>query len=192
MSEPRIPELLKILSSSPLHVYFPNESIGDSGVKIVSEYLKTNVTTKSLTLWSNKFTDVGAQYLSEALKVNRSLITLELDNNRIGKKGAEALLKSLKTNRTLFVMSLNNNRIRTGNNPARKILVEKEIKNELKDNISGRKKERFEIGMILLLSRSLEKDSVFYKENLPLDIFKIIFKTSLDIIFPFVEKIEEK
>jgi len=125
-------------------------------------------------LYNHKMGDYGTQTLSENLKTNRTLTKLNIMDNDIGDLGAQYLSKALETNWTLTELNLHKNKIGTE--------VLKKIKQELEDNKTGRKKERLENGKLLLLSRYFQEDSVLYKEYLPLDIFKKIFKLS-DVCF---------
>jgi Leucine Rich repeat len=86
-------------------------NIGDSGVLLLSDVLKSNNILKHLNLWDNRIGDVGAIALSNSLKSNNVLQRLDLWSNKIGDMGAVALAESLKVNKTLECLNLVDNEI---------------------------------------------------------------------------------
>ncbi|KAF9381557.1 hypothetical protein CPB97_007700 [Podila verticillata] len=72
----------------------PNNSIGENGVKILAEALKTNSALTTLNLGANSIGDYG-QALAESLKTNLTLTTLNLRSGSIGENRAQALFEIL-------------------------------------------------------------------------------------------------
>ncbi len=147
-----------------------NFAITYSEIHPLTEILKKNNTLTDLDLSHNKIRDLGAQYLSECLKENRTLTSLYIRYNEIGDRGAEALYNSLKKNTTLTLLGICHNDISDR--------LIKKIEREITENISGRKKQRYNCGTILLLLKDIEEKSLFHKDSFPLDLFKIIWKLS--------------
>ena len=85
-----------------------NNSIGDTGVKLLCDVLSTtNWTLKRIDLNENNITSIGLQYLAKMLKTNSSLIWLGLHTNSIGDRGMEALVDTLtRDNKNLEVLDL--------------------------------------------------------------------------------------
>jgi len=97
-------------------------SIGDIGVKYLSEALAVNQTLQNLSLVSNNIGPEGANYLGQALAVNHSLLQISLGyalstrilgqvGNNIGDQGAIVLAKHLVSNKILQVLVLQKNNI---------------------------------------------------------------------------------
>lgn len=162
-----------------------------NGIKLICESLIENNTITDLNLSSNNIGNDGAQYLSEFLKRNQSLISLDLFNNRIDHIGVKYLQDSLLENRTLTTLGLVCNGLSFPTveelNRALKMnysLTELNVNDgyiqilaeELSENRSGRKRIKYEVGHLLLLGCFFDKDCLFHKDKLSLDIFKIIFR----------------
>ena len=73
--------------------------LGDEGVGVLCESLKTNTTLEKLDIEGDGEDDVlgvsGAKLIAEMLKVNTFLKTLNLWGNKIGKEGAIAIAEAL-------------------------------------------------------------------------------------------------
>ena len=71
-----------------------------------STHLDPECTNSSVNLQRNSIGDKGLKALSEALKEITTLQSLNLDNNSIGDEGAKALSEALKENTTLQSLNL--------------------------------------------------------------------------------------
>jgi len=87
--------------------------IGDDGVAVLCNALKTNSTIQELDLRGNSIRSDGAVALAQLLKVNTTLSKLLLEWNCIGiwDTGVEAIADALSTNTNLSVLDLRNNKI---------------------------------------------------------------------------------
>ena len=88
------------LVSTPLKsVSIGENKLGDEGVSVLCESLKTNTTLEKLDIEGDGDEDVlgatGAKLIAEMLKVNTPLTTLNLRNNEIGPEGAIAIAEAL-------------------------------------------------------------------------------------------------
>jgi len=174
--------------------------IKDAGVKHLSDALYINRSLETLILNDNMIQLNGIRYLSEALRMNNTLTCLDISKNTFDYRVLLCIGSMVNNTRTL--RSLNIGKIGINcvscviltcalernysitdinllcNSDIWRDEAELEIKKELEENISGRKKQRFENGKLLLHCYHFENESFFYKENIPLDIFKIIFRIS--------------
>ncbi len=141
--------------------------IRDQGAKHLSDLLKMNGVLTSLNLKGNRIGDGGAYYISEALKTNTTLTSLNLRANWLTLNGAKLIYEGLKQNHTLTELNV-------GNTFFESVWLRERLLKKLGENKFGNEKKR----MLLLCCYTLQEDSVFYKENLPLDVFKIIWKLS--------------
>ena len=57
-----------------------SQDLGDDGVMQLCQYLESNTVLQTISLWSNKITDVGAGYLANMLKKNQTIKALNLCN----------------------------------------------------------------------------------------------------------------
>ncbi len=169
--------------------------ISPLGAQYISESLKVNNVLTELDLRGNDIKAAGCKYISELLMVNKTLTHLDIEFNQIGESGAIFLCDSLKTNKTITKLSLQANNIRylgakyllncLKRNHTLKILyldfnniydsrIGNEIEECLKRNESGINKIKYDCGTILLFCRVLLETF----NDLPLDVFKIIWKLS--------------
>jgi hypothetical protein len=72
--------------------------MGVSGVKNLSEALKTNSTIKSLNLYRNIVDVDGARSLGEAMKHNKVISFLDIGHNRIRITGLKAIIDGITAN----------------------------------------------------------------------------------------------
>ncbi len=167
----------------------------------VCEGLKVNNTLTKLSIRHNIFDCEAAIHLAELLKVNRTLTELKISHNCINQIGMKHIFNALKFNDTLIVINIRDNHIGFEIFDTLKDLLKindtivrikirlygvcdrywkllDELDQALLENSTGRKKQNFERGHILLLCHNFQRDSVFYKDNLPTDVFKIIWKLS--------------
>jgi len=84
---------------------------GPSGMRILSEALKTNSSLTSINLYGNRIGNIGAEKLAEVLRFNRTLRILNLEANEIGNEGVILLADALSHNTTLTQLSLSSNNI---------------------------------------------------------------------------------
>lgn len=78
-----------------------NSMLGNEGIKVVADVLKTNTTITDLLVNDCKFTHSGAKELAAALSTNNTLQGLAMDDNQIGLDGARAFATALRTNKSL-------------------------------------------------------------------------------------------
>ncbi len=152
-------------------LYVSYDDSGDCIVQYLSEALKVNETLERLYIVCCNIRDPGAIALSEMLRTNKTLLSLNIASNYITDIGGEALYESLKTNTTLTHLDISNSDIED-----KKIVSG--IQREIEENKCGKKKWRFEYGTLFLICRELQEDSLFYKDYLPLDLFKKIWVLS--------------
>ena len=88
------------LVSTPLKSLRIGENkLGDEGVSVLCESLKTNTTLEKLGIQGHYLDQLGASgatIIAEMLKVNTSLTDLNLEGNEIGKEGAIAIAAALQ------------------------------------------------------------------------------------------------
>ncbi len=151
-----------------------------SDIKNLCQSLKKHKNITKLDLWNNKIGDIGAYHLSEYLKTNRTITHLDVAKNDIGIEGFKSMNRIFKTNYSIIVFHCYHNCLDTSDSECddetEDVLVD--LYTGLRNNIEGKKKRKFQAGDLLLLSRRFIKNSPFYEDNLPLDLFKIIFKLS--------------
>ncbi|KAL0239958.1 hypothetical protein GEMRC1_010066 [Eukaryota sp. GEM-RC1] len=121
-------------------IRFSSGSIGDEGVKALSEALKVNVTVTDVDLTSNYIGHEGARALADALKVNSAVTSVDLSMNSIGYEGARALAEALKVNNVVTSVDLRYNNI--GDEGARALAEALKVNNvvtkvNLRDNSIG-------------------------------------------------------
>ena len=106
-------EFIKIDKDDPNKVILDlySRKLGDTGVKIVADYLKINTVITHVDLANNAIGDEGMKALSEAIKVNSSIKYISLHSNNIEDEGIEALSKALEINSSIVSIDLNGNRI---------------------------------------------------------------------------------
>eukprot|EP01124_Arcella_intermedia_P021116 TRINITY_DN2895_c1_g1_i2.p1 TRINITY_DN2895_c1_g1~~TRINITY_DN2895_c1_g1_i2.p1 ORF type:complete len:1623 (+),score=417.01 TRINITY_DN2895_c1_g1_i2:500-4870(+) len=107
-------------------ILLPNNNIGPSGIKCITESLKSNSTVTEIDLEWNRISDPkssspdGAKWISDCLKFNSKISTILLGSNSIDLKGIEHILESLKSNPTVTTISLGSSSI---SNPGAKIIA---------------------------------------------------------------------
>jgi Ran GTPase-activating protein (RanGAP) involved in mRNA processing and transport len=90
--------------------------LGDVGIKVLCEFIKTNMSITRLMLWGNAIGDDGAKHIGAMLKVNTTLQHLDIAKHHepderdilavgITTKGWSYIAKALKMNRTLRKLS---------------------------------------------------------------------------------------
>jgi hypothetical protein len=107
-------ELGMALASSKCRVAvldLSQNAIGDSGVSVLAEALKTNTSVTKINLYENEIGDSGAVALAVALKTNTSVTKIDLHENEIGDSGALLLANALKTNTSVTEIDLSGNEI---------------------------------------------------------------------------------
>lgn len=170
-----------------------NNNISIEGIKHLGQALKQNTSLKSLSLRSCGIKSDKFNILIESLIYNKSLTSLDLANdnnysnfcNNITNKDLESLLNMLQDNYSLTTIYLSANgyglfvphdsriyNLSKLASPFEKNFIQFNIllrrNRKYKDNRSKAKK-------LLLLTRAFCKNSFFYKDYLPLDLFKIIY-----------------
>ena len=143
--------------------------INYSGSYFLFKALLKNRTLTDLNFRSNTIGDSGAIHLGQILKMNQVLSTIDVRYNDIGFQGTVHLYNGLKNNYSITSLQHSGRRDN--------IFVDK-ITDEVRYNKFGNKKLRYNIGRLLLYCHHFEHESLLYKDNLPLDIFKVIFKMS--------------
>ena len=90
-----VPGLLPHVNRELESLNLGSNRIGDEGMVILCEALKSNSTLKELNLHANNIGPVGAQSLANMLQFNTSLTSLDLSDNGIQYGGAEAVAAAL-------------------------------------------------------------------------------------------------
>ncbi|KAI9139960.1 hypothetical protein BKA69DRAFT_1126105 [Paraphysoderma sedebokerense] len=72
-----------------------SNKITNVGAAALAAALKSNKSLSVLNLWCNEINNEGASFLGEMLKSNQKLISLSIGNNQIGDQGAIAISKAL-------------------------------------------------------------------------------------------------
>jgi hypothetical protein len=85
-------------------LYLCGNRLGDEGVSVLADALKSNCTLRVLDLGRNRFGDQGARDLAEFLRSNSSLQELNVWGNSIGPSGAAAVAEALRANRSLRLL----------------------------------------------------------------------------------------
>ncbi|CAF1156488.1 unnamed protein product, partial [Didymodactylos carnosus] len=85
--------------------------ITDDNIKIISEYLGTNIILKQLNLSGNRLSGDCIRILCKSLETNTTLTHLILERNDICDYGAEAIGNMLRVNCSLLLLNLKLNRI---------------------------------------------------------------------------------
>ncbi len=140
----------------------------DEGIHDICEVLKKNQTITDLDLEDNDFLDSAVVDIYDMLKENQTLTHLDISHNGIDHYQMMLLLNALNENITLTQLQVYGNYTKECSE-AIEMIDEK-----LKENILKRKKQRHDCGTILLFCRVLLETF----NDLPLDIFKIIWKLS--------------
>ena len=87
------------LDSNPL----VDNSNGDvSGIKALSDSLKTNTTLTSLNMWRTQIPDEGGEYLASAMEGNSTLLFCEVGHNRIDACDKKRIAEKLDVNLAAF------------------------------------------------------------------------------------------
>ena len=100
-SEQALGEMLKTNTTLKGLNMSGNTSLGDTGVKCISEGTFVSTTLILLNLRNCGITASGAKYLSQMLSQNRSLQSLDIGANHIGDEGISNIAEALKSNKTL-------------------------------------------------------------------------------------------
>lgn len=135
----------------------------NKGCSIISNALSKNDSLKILQFRLNDIDDTGIFALADSLRINNTLKKLNLNNNNITDSGAMILLDVLKTNLSLIKLNLGGNYI---NNT---------LLNEIETLLKRNRKNDKNVKKLLLLTNSFCDSNFFYKDNLPLDLFKKIY-----------------
>lgn len=131
----------------------------------ISILLKFNILT-DLSLPRANIGDSGAFIIASVLEQNTTLLSLDVSYNFITRDGINALINALENNFTLQSMCV----YRVADDQQNKI-------NQLINRNHEYTNQRKQIKILLLLCRKFGNDSLFFNEHLPLDIFKIIYKS---------------
>lgn len=93
-------ESLKV-NTSLTHIILDESNLGDNGIKLFSEVLRSNETLRKVDLDNNGFGEVGGRYLLEALHYGGkcSLEHLSLEGNYISTTLMASIQQELKSNR---------------------------------------------------------------------------------------------
>lgn len=156
-----------------------NNKIGSEEVKLLSVALQKNNTLEYLNLSYNSIYNSGITCLCDVLFYNNTLIFLNLNNNFIRNEGIKLLYQSMRVSRNetmTEIRYLYENYIEMDRTTMAfdKLLIRN--KERRKERIHN-EKNREEVKLLLLLSREFLDYSLFYKDCLPLDLFKIIYKS---------------
>lgn len=90
-----------------------DNDIGDRGLQILSEALKSNTTLVHLNMKSNNVSDIGLLHLVQSLYLNDMIRSLNLSYNKITSDGINNLCLLLRTKQEIVMLDLSGNRIGT-------------------------------------------------------------------------------
>lgn len=93
------------------HLSFADSFMGDEGVKILCDSLRTNHSITSVDLRGSNISERGCDHLSNVMRSHASLQALGLEWNNAGDDGASVLASALPDNQALTNLDLRNNKI---------------------------------------------------------------------------------
>jgi hypothetical protein len=108
-------QILPWIVKSPLEsLNISGNTIGSSGVKMLSEHLMRNTSLTHLKLVKNSIDDAGMAAITNMLKVNKTLTHINLDDNPISDKSIKNIVDMLNTNTTLTSIFLRKSKFSIG------------------------------------------------------------------------------
>jgi len=83
----------------------------NTGIEVLCDTLKTNITVSHLDLRNNRIGNIGAKYVGEMLRDNSTITHLDLSWNDLGVEGGLALLDGLKHNSSVIDCQLSGSKV---------------------------------------------------------------------------------